>query len=383
MLDRMIQDVFERMADADQPPARVSISHAIRQARARRRRQRLTVAGAPFLAAGAALAVGLTGVIGSGLAGSPATNWGTATLVAPRVFNPLRPYAAFGWLPDGASERQTTGLFGQDELLLAGPQPLQILLVVHAADRCKVSGHTLNCNVAGQPAPSQVLGRLVGYVDGHPAYWAGDGQLLRPVSQILKSLTHGAEHPTAGALAWQYARGGWTILEAPDLGDALRTADSVRFGPDVSAPVKFPFQLTGVPADWQVNAVATGRRDGVMYATSDQVTAGHVDAVPEGDFPAGAPFLDTGFSETWPRGNGACARLAYYGERFPVIDGYRATVGGDKKLPPQQELCVGANSMLVWIAVGARPTLSPFELFGRYLRLLGPNPAHWTTRPIG
>ena len=66
-----------------------------------------------------------------------------------------------------------------------------------------------------------------------------------------------------------------------------------------------------------------------------------------------------------------------------MIDGYPVTLGGDKKFWPQEELCAAdADGLLVWIAVGARPTISPADLFGDHLRLLGPDPAHWTTQPI-
>lgn len=365
MLDSIIRDAFDQMAGTDQPPARVSIAQAISQARLRRRRQRLTAAGAPLLAAGAALAIGLTGVIGNGLANraQPPTSGSTGGVAAaPRFFNPLRPYGEFGWLPHGASGSQTTGLFGQDELLLYGPRPYgpQLMLIVHAAGRCQVSGHALICNVDGESAGSQALGRLVGDVHRHPAYWASAGLRIQ----------------TAGALIWQYARGGWAVLFAPTLRDALRIADSVRFGPDASPPVRFAFQLEGVPADWQVNALLTGWRDGVLYATSYQVTAGHVDAVPEGNITEATPYLETG-----PGGKGACTGLIYYGARPAVIDGYQVTLGSDNKGPVQ--LCAAdADGLLVWINLGSRPTITPAELFAHHLRLLGPDPARWTTQPI-
>jgi hypothetical protein len=374
MLDRMIQDAFERMAGSDQPPARVSITHAIRQARVQRRRQRLTAAGGPVLAAGAALAIGLTGVIGSGLANRaqpPAGGSTASTVAAPKYFNPLRPYAAFGWLPGGASARRLGyGLFGQDELLLTASRAE---LTMYAADRCTVGGHALSCNVAGQKAPSQVLGRPVGEVDGHPAYWFSVGVAHR-VSRIQRPPLPGL----TGTLTWQYARGGWAALSVADLRDALRIADSVRFGPDISPPVRFAFQLTGVPADWQVNALTTGWRDGVQYASSYQITAGRVDAVPEGDYPATTPFLEAG-----PRLNAGCAGVIFYGAHSAVINGYHVTLGGDKKFWPQYELCApDADGLFVVIYIGARPTISPVNLFAHHLRLLGSDPAHWTTQPI-
>jgi hypothetical protein len=371
MLDRMIKGAFDQMAGTEQPPARVSVTQAMQQGRARRRRQRLTAAGAPVLAAVAALAIGLTGVIGSGQAGRsqlPTSGATARTPAAPKYFNPLRPYAAFGWLPHGASGGKATGTFGQDEILMYAPMAALTSLVLHAAGRCRVSGHALRCNVAGQGSPDQVLGHLIGDVDGHPAYWASHDPGALPVLGNFKQTS---------TLAWQYARGGWAILGSPTLGDALRTADSMRFGPDVSPLVRFAFQLTGVPANWQVNAVITGWRDGVMYATSYQITAGHVDAVPEGNPMEATPLIETG-----PGGKDACAGLIYYGARPAVIDGYRVTLGSDRMVPLQ--LCAAdAEGMFVWINFGIRPTLSPADLFGHHLRLLGSDPARWTTQPVG
>jgi hypothetical protein len=370
MLDRMIQDAFDQMAGSDQPPARVSITHAIRRGRMQRRRHGLTAAGAPLFAAGAALAISLTGVIGLPAQPPAGGGAGVSTAAAPRYFNPLRPYAAFGWLPGGASERQATGLFGQDELVLTA-SPAE--LTMYAADRCKVGGHALGCNVAGQKAPSQVLGDPVGEVDGHPAYW-----FSRRVAPSLSRIQRLPLPGQTGTLTWQYARGGWAVLNVADLRDALRIADSVRFGPEISPRVKFAFQLTGVPTDWQVNALVTGWRDGVLYASSYQITAGHVDAEPEGDYPPTTPFMEAG------PGPGACGGRIFFGARPAVINGYGVTLGGDKDFWPQYELCApSADGLFVTIYTGARPTISPADLFAHHLRLLGPDPAHWTTQPIG
>ncbi len=373
MLDQMIRRAFEQMAGSDQPPARVSITHAIRRARVQRRRQALTAAGAPVLAAGAVVAIGLAGVIGlTGRAQAPAGGSTAGTAAAPRYFSLLRPYAAFGWLPDGTSLSQTRDGLGQDALLLWGRMDTHTQLAIYAAGRCKVSGHTLRCNVAGQPIASQALGGLVGDVDGHRAYWASEHLSIG----VSPSLARRTLHLTAGALCWQYARGGWAVLDAPNLRDALRMAVSIRIGPDVSPPVRFALQLTGVPADWQVNAVAAGWRDGILYATSYQITVGRADIGPEGDPSQPAtPSVQIG-----PGSKGACPQA----EPSTVINGYPVRLWGPNETWADPELCApDADGLFVWIQVSPRPIISPAEMFGHHLRLLGPDPAHWTTQPIG
>jgi hypothetical protein len=50
---------------------------------------------------------------------------------------------------------------------------------------------------------------------------------------------------------------------------------------------------------------------------------------------------------------------------------------------PEQEVCASdAAGLLVRVSVvGRRPPLTAAQVFGR-LKLLGPDPAHWTTQPL-
>lgn len=430
MLENDIRSAYLQMAAADQPASRVSIPVATRRGRARIRMHRAGAIGTPVFAAGAVLAIALTSAFPAGLVGTRRPS-SAAQAPAPAYFNPLRPYVAFGWLP-GSASTQTMGLYGRTEQLVYGPSPA-ILLDAYSAGHCRVRRHNLLCN-AGDGQPQQIpdghLGRKAGTVTGHQAYWMAASPIatLTPLApsgtntaEPFPSYTNTAgpaptdtntaglypsESPTAEpsspgsstqvqrhatvptvavpakggvSLKWQYARGGWAILTAPSLSTALRIARNVRFGPTAGPPISFPFQLISVPASWQVNSVATRWLDGVQYASSYLVTAGPVDGVPLGVYPKTTPLFDAGAGSA-----DACAGLMYYKTTTRVINGYKVTIDHDVKFWPQYQLCASdANGVFVLINVGSRPAITPVQLFASHVRLLGPDPANWTTNPVG
>ena len=104
-----VRALLECVADDPAPPSRVDIAAARQRGRRRIRRHRAALAAAP-LAAAAAVALVVSGVIpaslglgrGGGLHPGPVT---------PRSrFNPLQPYAAFGWLPPSFSATAGTAM---------------------------------------------------------------------------------------------------------------------------------------------------------------------------------------------------------------------------------------------------------------------------------
>lgn len=166
------------------------------------------------------------------------------------------------------------------------------------------------------------------------------------------------------------------------INDAVKIADHIRFGYRGEPAIRFPVQLMDVPANWQVNCVATSLLGHVMYATSDVVTAGRVTGSICGDNnPLNAPHFDSGQGAKNQCGDFSHAEGAH--SKPEVINGYQVVLITDKKFWPNHELCADdAAGTFVWIAVGAHPSLSPASIFARHLRLLGSNPARWTTKPI-
>ena len=281
MLEEDIKSLYDRMADMDQPPSSISIPGAGRAGRVRLARRRATAVATPVLAAVAVIAIALTASIQGGPHGTQPT--GSAQR-APQYFNPLRPYARFGWLPPSSIPADGE-VISQGEMSLGNPSGA--FLALYAAGACRVTGHALNCSPSGQRYP---LGRSVARVDGHPAYWTAPQKARSPFPGN-----------SPGVLAWQYAVGGWAVLDyvasghASARNDAVKIADRVRFGYRGEPAIRFPVQLTDVPANWQVNCVATSLVGHVMYAASDVVTAGRVTgSICGDDAPLNAPHFDAG-----------------------------------------------------------------------------------------
>jgi hypothetical protein len=374
--DRLTQEL-RQLAEVAQPEtirplgsppnrSRAAAPGRLYSAWARRSRLLSPVAAAVAVVAVAVIAIALAASIQGGPHGTRPTGGAQR---APQYFNPLRPYARFGWLPPGS-------LPGSSEVISQGAMslgsPSGAFLVLYAAGVCHVTGHALNCLPLGERYP---LGRGVARVrvDGHPAYWTAPQRLRSPFPVS-----------SPGVLAWQYAVGGWAVLEDQSAGpasarnDAVKIAEHVRFGYRGEPAIRFPVQLTHVPANWQVNCVATSLLGHVMYAASDVVTAGRVNgSICGDDNPLNAPHFDAGQGA-----KNACSGLIYAHPEPEVINGYPVVLGTEKTWP-NYELCADdAAGTFVWIAIGAHPALSPASIFAHHLRLLGSNPAKWTTKPI-
>lgn len=349
MLEDDIKALYERMATADQPPSKISIPGAGRTGRARLNRRRASAA-APLLAAVAVIAIALTGAIPGGTRGNPPAS---GTQRAPRNFSVLVPYARFGWLPGKA---QPSDQLSQTAELIATGGDTD--LSVQAEGTCRVARHALTC--PSDPGVTPVaLGRPVAEIDGHPAYWdasPGYGQNF-------------------GALAWQYANGGWAVLSATTERLGVKIADHVRFGYAGEPGIRFGVQLRDVPADWQVNWVETLTLHGIMYASSYGITAGHVRTNPI--FPVHSPTMYVG-----PHMGGLCRRGIVDHSKHEVINGYKVVVGTSEVMQGPALCASDAAGSSVSIFTRPHPTLSPVSIFAHHLRLLGSNPANWTTKPI-
>jgi len=372
MLEHALTELFEQQASENPPPPRASVAAATRLGRTRRRRRQAGLAASPILATGAVLAIAFAGFIPAGshnAHGSAAEHGRAPTVRAPVLFSPLRPYVSPGWLPEGISAASLTGLFSRLEDSYVGTTGVS--LSVYARGACRLSSSSFTCDsLASSRAPEISLpridiGRAIAGLGGRAAYWTP------------------SRGPTTGALTWQYAAGGWAVITASRLREALRMARSLAYGTAAGPAAAFPIQLTGVPGNWRVNSVMTRVDQGVRYAFSFSITAGPV-ATADGLFSAPRQVVAV---ETGPIYGTSCE--AYFGRisfRKQVIDGNEALV---LRRPQAWDtgatsgLCTVVDGVLTSVITDAQsPILAP-DLLAHHMRFLGRSPAHWTTKPIG
>ena len=366
MIESQVRALFAQIADGEPASSQVDTRLARSRGRARLRWRRACMAGGSVLAAAAV--AGLAVVVGPvwPASGPPAT--GSA---APRQFSPLIPYASFGWLPAGQSLIEG-GITPASSYMDAGPSgDPWWTLAVYARGQCHLTGSASVLNCPGAELP---ISQRAPDVAGHRAFWTSPG------------------------LVWQYARGGWARLSipAPNLsavlhskqglaGQALKIASHVRY--DVPTRLVFPVRLSGLPSQWQVHNISYYEpAGGLLRADEYMLTTGSSRFHPRvGDTGVwtDAPYI---IARPAPR-KGTCSPHDPGSKTTSeIINGYRVVLkrfhlGG----LPVQELCE-AHADGLWFDIqvfGAHPSIDAASLFRDHTRLLGTDPANWTTNPIG
>ncbi len=387
-LEEQIRDLYRQVTDAEQPPARVSVAETLHRGRSLRRRRRFSAVVAPVVAAAAAggIALAVTMPAHDHRAG-PARPLIANPAPAPGQFDPLNVSMSFGWLPPG--EAALTGATGDVNGSLTVYQERNLNLNSYTSrdantrwrlsdysrSICTFDGrhHRLLCN--GQ----SILSGAAPDINGHQAFWESG---------------YGPQHP---ALVWEYAPGYWAELvrvglQQPDQ-TLLRIARSVAFGGDATQPVKFAVQLTGLPSAWRIGSTSVTRASGSWLVQNSTVTTGKRVLWADASWPSnGLPTVATYI------GGGNCSQFG----QFPAhskqrrINGYQVETYTMKAItalkgthrvivsPPVTMLCAPhAGGLLVYeLLSGARPQVTVTTLF-QHMRLLGPKPSAWTTRPIG
>ena len=366
MIDSQIRALFAQIADGEPVPSRVDVEFARRRGRARLRWRRACVAGGSVVAAAAvaALAVGVGPV-------RPGPGPAAAGPAAPREFNPLIPYVSFGWLPAGQS-LVSGGIRPTESYMDAGPSSdPEWTLAVYARGQCHLTRSASGLNCPGAKLP---ISQRAPDVAGHRAFWYSPG------------------------IVWQYARGGWARISipAPNLsavlhskqglaGQALKIARHVRYG--VPTRLVFPARFSGLPGQWQVHNISYYVPDGgLLRADQYMLTTGssrfHPHVGDQGVW-TDAPYI---IVHPAPR-KGTCSPHDPSSQNTSeIINGYRVVlkrthIGG----LPGQELC-GAHVGGLWFDIqvfGGHPSIDAASLFRDHVRLLGTNPANWTSNPIG
>ena len=368
MDDETARALLERAAADEPPPARVSIEMARRRGRAMLVRRRAS-AGGPALAAVAVAAVAVAGIGPFGASGHQGgerrpESAGTGRILPPRRFSPLAPYAAFGWLPHGDTLNGGQ-LTGDCQYLTAGRNPAMWTLTVYADGNCgpTVSRLVRQLRHGASPRLTCATSAISGWseyvigeaprVAGHLAFWT-------------------AGH---GSLAWPYARDSWAVLslvrDPAARAEAVTIARHVRYAVSAGPTVEFPAQLTGLPAGSRVSFTYFVADGAVLRASEYSL------AVP-GQL---APMLTTNLARAGSR----C--YVYPGGQSVrrVIHGYQVVVTHlTGTAPPVRQVCAArADGLFVFVSTyGAHARPGAVSIFARHLRLLGPDPNGWTTRPV-
>ncbi|HSR85722.1 MAG TPA: hypothetical protein VLM11_16235 [Streptosporangiaceae bacterium] len=305
----------------------------------------------------------------------------------PGQFDPLAVNMSFGWLPPGeAAVIGATGMVNGSLSVNQVRNPSRSQspnansrwrLSDFARDICTFdSGHRrLSCN--GQFS----LSGHAPDIDGHRAFWESG-------------------YWPHQALVWTYAPGYWAELTSTagfQQSDQtlLRIARSAIIGADATQPVKFAVQLTGVPSGWRIGSTFVTRISGSWLAQVSTVTTGKRVLWADASWPSnGLPQVttyvgDAAFSASGVSSKGSCSQFFGYPiQRRIKINGYQVetftrTFGRHAITPPFSVLCAPhADGLLVSeLLSGWHARLSVTTLF-QHMRLLGPKPSAWTTRPI-
>ena len=377
MLEQDIKETYHRMADADMPPAHITIPAATsRAARTRMRARRAGLVATPFLAAAAVLAVVAVVLVAEGGPGHdepPAPAAPGPAGVAPVGFNVLRPYERLGGLAAGGHQGWMNGTPEWQWVTIGGKAESADALVSFARGQCTVTRTELSCpQVSGAIATPRIQSRgsRVASVHGRPAYWYPHGFVsfestdvsVSPSSGGIDTHKNGVTKIWDGVLTWQYARGGWAKLYARTPQAALAVARATRFGPTVAPIFRLGVQLTGMPASARVNYLLAG--------------------------PSQRSDVELGISGGYPElgyhlGPNACTPDRDVAGKISTltIDGYRVRVFRVDGRPPWSLCAPDAEGLTVTIDGGSSEA-AVTSLF-RHVRVLGADPADWTTKPIG
>jgi hypothetical protein len=375
--------LFKRQAAIELPPAPVSIPAARRTGRARLLRRRAVAFGSPVLAAAAVVAVVLAGLFAGPR--SPAPTLGGPA--APKIFNPLVPYAAVTWYPYRPGLVGSLGWHTGLLLKASSRSPAESTnVVLYAAGWCTLQSASLSCG--STPAGTRVETTLSGQapdVQGQAAYWAryagGDLAPFRPPSGTQM-------------LAFQYARGGWAVVQSTGTpADLLRVAASLRYGQ--TSPLRFPFRLTGLPWAWSrvLSARFTQPGPGAQAPAENVLLLGSP-ATRLGTAPRNTLTVLTGTQtiqgprcriKTAPVGQGSLSSQPSRPVACPseVINGYQVFLNTPPEPGKQTLFSPDADGLYLYEqTTGPGPSPSPASVLADHLQLLGPDPANWTTAPV-
>jgi hypothetical protein len=366
MDEERARSLLELVAADQPPPARVDVGRAREAGRRRLRWRQAGLAGTPALAAVAVAAIAFSAAqvppAGGQRPGGTITGAHPGRVIAQHVspplrFDPLVPYAAFGWLPRGVTldGGQIAPTYAY---LTAGHRAWS--LTVYVTGRCDKSAAQLlwqlrrreqplmNCSTSDSSGWTGPVGSVAGTVDGRTAFWT------TPATELL----------------WPYARGSWAVLQLPHRRDhrvALMIARHIRYAVAAKPSIEFPAQLTGLPAAWKVGFTYFVADAGVLRASQYTLNA------PGNDAPSLTTDPATKHSTCYFYPHGQSARR--------TINGYKVIVN-HLRGPIVQVCAAHADGLMVFISTYGTQRPDAVALFARHLHLLGTSPAGWTVQPV-
>ncbi len=385
--EHSVRTLLHEAARTPEPPSAVDVDAARRRGGRQLRARR---AALPVLAV-VALAAALT-VPGGLLSRHPERTVASPAVDAPWQFNPLVPYASFGWLPPGYSQNNAdidvnqgvssaTDFVSREAVAPAAGRLLY--LQVNARDMCAIStAADLQANVRAHgsvqalciDAAFTVTGTAPN-INGQPAFWTDHGS----------------------GIAWEYAPDAWAELSLSGIaaggGKAVppsaatrallqKVAARVAYGD--TTPLTFAFRVSGeLPAGWKLWRAGFDVSGGRMFGTG--ITVG--------------PSVDTSalsISASTVTGPAACdsgVGQPTYVNRLGVSWAY---IVNRQPGDTQQRLCAtapvdGLTGVNITMDIndpasnaplpGSRQLGGSLGVLGRLL-LLGPDPAAWITNPV-
>lgn len=373
MDENAARSLLEQVAGAPAPPSLVDIAKARRIGR---RHLRLRRYGAPVATVSAVAVV--AGLVASGTlpiadGGRPAPGANSAATHS-HAFNPLVPYMTFGWLPPGYSVSAkpmhvySIMALTVETLEASDHSGGSIAFMVFPVGQCHLTGpltgpgrhrSQLTCGGLQTPVglgPVAVTGPIPGVLGGHAYWWADTGRKYHGL--VLR-----------GDKAWVDIDS--TIAPATE----LRIAAHVRFGS--GRPLAFPFRLAGLPSRWRIGSSTPWTLGGRPVSSGLMLGPG-------------PSYNQVEVSAAHANMPGFCGRDT--GWQWVTVGGHRGilrTVYGDHF----QTLCfedVGGLAVAVTVSrpfsgaplAAAEGSGGVIDVFLHHLRLLGPDPARWTTHPI-
>jgi hypothetical protein len=123
--------------------------------------------------------------------------------------------------------------------------------------------------------------------------------------------------------------------------------------------------------------VDTGWLGGVQYASNYSVAVGR--------FVGLSDTSRSAFFTVRPADSGACtSMMRSFRPSTREINGYQVLVASPRTVAYGSFACAGnAHGLFIVIITPGRGMADATGLFARHIRLLGPDPADWTTKPIG